>query len=114
MKKFILYIVLLFSIVGFGSQQKATRQISIPVLIQHNAVLSWTDNDTGVAFHIYRSTTSGSGYTMISISPVTTKTYTDSTIQSGTTYYYVITAFDPNTGQESGYSNEVAAVIPNP
>ena len=38
--------------------------------------------------------------------------YTDSTVQSGTTYYYVITAVD---GQgQSGYSNQVTVTVPSP
>jgi fibronectin type 3 domain-containing protein len=37
--------------------------------------------------------------------------YTDSTVQSGTTYYYVATAVDA-AGSESMYSNQVQAVVP--
>ncbi len=39
--------------------------------------------------------------------------YTDSTVQSGTTYYYVVTAVD-SSGSESNYSNQATAVIPMP
>jgi fibronectin type 3 domain-containing protein len=37
--------------------------------------------------------------------------YTDDTVVSGATYYYVTTAVNAE-GQESAYSNEVQAVIP--
>jgi TolB protein len=37
--------------------------------------------------------------------------YTDSTVQNGTTYFYVTTAVD-STGTESVNSNEVTAPIP--
>jgi fibronectin type 3 domain-containing protein len=37
--------------------------------------------------------------------------YTDSTVQSGVTYYYVVTAFD-DQAQESVYSNEARAIVP--
>jgi fibronectin type 3 domain-containing protein len=37
--------------------------------------------------------------------------YTDSTVQSGVTYYYVVTAFD-DWAQESAYSNEAIAIVP--
>jgi hypothetical protein len=53
----------------------------------------------------------GTGYTRINSSPVGALIYTDTTVQNVTTYYYVTTAVD-STGVESGYSNEVAAVIP--
>jgi len=42
---------------------------------------------------------------------ITTLTYTDSTVQSATTYYYVTTAVD-SSGSESANSNEVSASIP--
>jgi fibronectin type 3 domain-containing protein len=35
----------------------------------------------------------------------------DTTVQSGNTYYYAITALDA-AGDESGYSNQATAVIP--
>jgi fibronectin type 3 domain-containing protein len=37
--------------------------------------------------------------------------FTDSSVQSGTNYYYVTTAVD-GSGDESAYSNEVQAIIP--
>ena len=50
---------------------------------------------------------------MINTSPDDTTAYTDSTVVSGLTYYYVTTAVD-SSSQESGYSNVAEAVIPNP
>jgi fibronectin type 3 domain-containing protein len=40
-------------------------------------------------------------------------TFIDGSVQSGQTYYYVVTAVD-TTGTVSGYSNQVQAVIPSP
>jgi len=74
--------------------------------------LSWTagaDSDLA-GYRVYRSTTSGSGYALISGSSlVTTTTYTDSTVIAGTRYYYVVTAVD-TCGNPSTYSNEANAV----
>ena len=42
---------------------------------------------------------------------VALSSYVDSSVSSGSTYYYVVTAVGTNS-QESGYSNEVQAVIP--
>lgn len=39
--------------------------------------------------------------------------YSDSTVQSGMTYYYVTTAVD-SSGTESSYSNLAQAVVPFP
>jgi fibronectin type 3 domain-containing protein len=67
-----------------------------------------------VGYYVYRSTTSGSGYTKLNAGSVApTTTYTDSTVKSGMTYYYVVTAVD-GSGTESSYSNQASAAIPTP
>ena len=58
-------------------------------------------------YNVYRSTTSGGGYTRIA-SLVTNATYPDNTVQNGTAYFYVVTALNI-LGEESTYSNEVVA-----
>ena len=76
--------------------------------------LTWTaSSSTDVTgYYAYRSTTSGSGYVKLDpSSPASTEQYTDSTVQSGTTYYYVVTAVDSND-VESDYSGQATAVIP--
>ncbi len=60
---------------------------------------------------MYRSTTSGGGYTKLNGSLVSLVNYTDSTVANGTIYYYVTTAVD-GSGLESINSNEASAVIP--
>jgi fibronectin type 3 domain-containing protein len=40
-----------------------------------------------------------------------TRTFTDTTVQAGHTYYYVVTAVD-SSNVESTYSNQVVASIP--
>ncbi len=72
--------------------------------------LSWSVSSSGdvTSQRIYRSTTSGSGYTLIqTIGNNTTTTFTDTTVANETTYYYVIRAFDAS--QESANSNEANA-----
>lgn len=79
---------------------------------QHSVSLSWTDSDSSIAgYNVYRSTTSGSGYVLINGSLVGPDAFSDTTVQSGTTYYYVTTAVD-TSGNESAYSNEAQAIIP--
>lgn len=78
----------------------------------HTATLNWTASTSTVSgYNVYRSTTSGTGYAKISTSLVTGVTYTDSTVQDATTYYYVVTSVD-GSGNESAYSNQAEAVIP--
>jgi len=74
--------------------------------------LTWNYNTASepefAGYRIYRSTTSGSGYTDIA-SNLQQKTYTDTqNVVNGTTYYYVVVAVDTSNNQ-SAYSNEAAA-----
>ena len=78
---------------------------------QHTVDLSWTASADAVSYNIYRGTVSGGPYTMINTSADSTTAYTDSTVASGQTYYYVATAVNSES-QESGYSNQATAVIP--
>jgi len=78
----------------------------------HAVALSWQASTSTVSgYNVYRSTTSGSGYVKINSSLLGGLAYTDSNLQSATTYYYVATAVDSG-GNESSYSNQAAAVIP--
>ena len=78
----------------------------------HSVLLSWTASTSAVSgYNVYRSTVNGSGYVRINSVLVSTPSYTDVNVQSGTTYYYVTTAMD-STGGESSFSNEATAVIP--
>ena len=80
--------------------------------LQHSAALTWSASTSAVSgYNVYRSTVSGGSYTRINSSLVASASYTDSTVQSGTTYFYVTTAVD-SSGMESVYSNEVPATIP--
>jgi hypothetical protein len=77
----------------------------------HSVQLNWNDSDSSiVGYNVYRSTTSGTGYVMVS-SMVGPDSYSDTSVQSGTTYYYVTTAVD-GSGTESAYSNEAQAIVP--
>ncbi len=78
----------------------------------HSVALSWNASISAViGYNVYRSTLSGTGYTRMNSALLAVLAYTDTTVQSGTTYYYVTTAVD-STGSESAYSNQVSAVIP--
>ena len=76
------------------------------------SALDWADNNTEedfAGYNIYRSTTSGSGYTKLNGSLLTNSEYTDDPAANGTMYYYVVTSVDTNSN-ESGYSVEACAV----
>jgi fibronectin type 3 domain-containing protein len=95
-----------------GSPATITLSGTGVVSVPHTVSLSWTASTSAVSgYNVYRSTTSGSGYTKLTASLVSPVNYTDSSVVNGTTYYYVTTAVD-GTGTESAYSNEAVAVIP--
>lgn len=69
--------------------------------------LSWSAATGAASYNVKRSATSGGPYTTVATG-VTTTTYTNSGLSSGTAYYYVVTA--ANSAGESANSNEASAV----
>jgi Abnormal spindle-like microcephaly-assoc'd, ASPM-SPD-2-Hydin/Cep192 domain 4/HYDIN/CFA65/VesB-like, Ig-like domain len=95
-----------------GSPATVTLSGTGVTAVQHSVALTWGASTSTVAgYNVYRSTVSGTSYARVNGSLVTNLNYTDSTVQSGTTYYYVTTAVD-SSGNESVYSNQVSATIP--
>lgn len=82
---------------------------------QHSVDLSWQASGTSgiVGYNVYRGTASGGPYQKITSSLDPALSYSDGNVQSGQTYYYVVTAED-NGGAESEHSNEVPATVPTP
>ncbi len=81
---------------------------------QHSVNLTWDPSTSVVSgYNVYRGTQSGGPYSKINAGLDGSTAYTDGTVQSGLSYFYVTTAVD-SSGTESSYSNEVAAVIPTP
>jgi fibronectin type 3 domain-containing protein len=80
----------------------------------HLAALSWNSSPSPViGYFIYRGTGSGGPYTRLNSSPDQNTAYTDSSVQAGQSYYYVVTGVN-SSNVESPYSNEVVAAIPSP
>jgi Abnormal spindle-like microcephaly-assoc'd, ASPM-SPD-2-Hydin len=81
---------------------------------QHNVNLLWSASSSSVVgYNVYRGSKSGGPYSKINSVLDASTSYTDSSVQAGTTYFYVSTAVDGN-GMESGFSNQVQAAIPTP
>jgi fibronectin type 3 domain-containing protein len=60
---------------------------------------------------VYRSAISGGPYTKLNSGLIAATTYVDTTVQSGQTYFYVVTSVD-SSNVESADSTEVSATIP--
>jgi fibronectin type 3 domain-containing protein len=79
----------------------------------HDVSLRWDASASSgiLGYNVYRATGSGGPYMKLNSSIVSATNYTDNAVQSGQTYYYVVTAMDTEN-LESAYSTEIAAVIP--
>jgi hypothetical protein len=85
-----------------------------PAPVQHTVHLTWNSNDTNIAgYHVYRSKSSDSGFSQVTSALLPSTNYDDSTVDSGTTYYYAVTVVT-FAGDESGYSHQATAVVPTP
>lgn len=83
--------------------------------VAHHVNLSWeAPGDSAapiVSYKIYRLTSGGSAYQLLSSSVGSATTYVDSAVQTGATYDYIVTSLDAS-GIESAPSNDVTATIP--
>ena len=84
---------------------------SLTVTSQARVSLSWNASPGAAGYNAYRSTISGGPYTKLNSSLIPTTSYTDQTVQSGSTYYYVTTTVN-SQGLESAYSNQAVATVP--
>ncbi|OXM85440.1 pectinesterase family protein [Paenibacillus rigui] len=74
----------------------------------NQVTLSWGAVTGATSYKVKRSTVNGGPYDTLVASNVTNPTFTDSTVQNGTTYYYVVTAV--SSAAESMISNQARAV----
>ena len=98
------------------SQADTTKSASasVTVVAPHTVSLKWSASTSSSTsyYKVYRGTVSGGPYSLLS-NNVSATSYTDTSVQSGSTYYYVTTAVD-SSGIESGYSDVAQAVVPMP
>jgi hypothetical protein len=79
----------------------------------HSAILTWAASTSpNVTYNVYRGTSTGGESALpLNATPITVLTYTDSTVQLGQTYYYVVKAVGSGNSL-SVASNEIPANIP--
>ena len=100
--------------------KSASAAVTIsPIPVQHTATLKWTAGTPGssgaaiAGYNVYRGTVTGGPYTVLNQGLVAALTFPDATVQSGSTYFYVVTSVDASK-VESVYSSEVKGTIPTP
>jgi len=101
-----------------GVSQTAVFQLSgsgTTGSVQHHVQLSWLPpSATSVklaGYRVYRSASTATSYKLMNSSIDVNTTYTDSTVVSGQTYYYLVKSVD-TSGVESPPSNTTSVIIP--
>ena len=80
--------------------------------VSHSVALTWSPSaSTVIGYNTYSSQVSGGPYTKMTSTPDAATSYTDSNVQAGQTYFFVVTAVD-SSNVESAFSAEVSALIP--
>jgi hypothetical protein len=94
--------------------QMAAFQTTPAVSSKHSVSINWDPSaSTNTAFYnVYRGTASGGPYKLMATN-INATAYTDATVQSGATYFYVTTSVS-TAGLESIFSNEFKCAIPTP
>jgi fibronectin type 3 domain-containing protein len=93
---------------GIRGSVKLTGKATI-VTTGHSVTLTWNASHGATSYCIYRGTTHGGPYVKIGSGIIGTN-YGDVQVTHNRTLYYVATAVSGSN--ESGYSNEIAVVIP--
>jgi hypothetical protein len=80
--------------------------------VAHSVALSWIASTSAVTgYNVYSGAVSGGPYAKVTSAPVAETDFTDSNVQAGQTYYFVVTAVNSQS-QESAYSAQVSAAVP--
>ncbi len=83
------------------------------IVATHSVTLSWhASGAKTVGYNVYRATASKGPFAKINTHPDPAANFTDASVRSGQTYFYVTTALN-QSGKESKYSNRVQVTIPN-
>ncbi len=79
----------------------------------HSVSLNWLASGSASVsgYNVYRAIGLTGSYSKLTAAPLTGLKYTDATVAAGETYRYVVTAVN-SSGQESGFSSAVTAVVP--
>jgi fibronectin type 3 domain-containing protein len=78
----------------------------------HSVSVTWSPSTSSVAgYNVYRSEVSGGPYSALESSIVAVDSYTDTNVQSGSTYYYVVKSVTA-AGVESADSSQASVSVP--
>jgi fibronectin type 3 domain-containing protein len=93
---------------GIQGNVKLTGKATV-ITTGHSVMLSWTASPGAASYSVYRGTAQGGPYLKMASGIIGTN-YADAHVTHKQSLYYVTTAVSGTN--ESGYSNETAAVVP--
>lgn len=100
-----------------NSSTNPTANVSLSGTGMHSVKLSWqapTSSPVQVTgYNIYKATAGSSSYQLLSSTPSSQLTLTDSNVVSGTAYSYYVESVD-SAGAQSGPSNVIKVTVPTP
>ena len=89
----------------------AVKTLEVSSVTYDSVKLTWTKSENATGYDIYRSTKESSGYSKVNRTPVTSTSFTNKSLKTGTKYYYRVKALrtEGTETAESGYSKYVSA-----
>ena len=107
--------VLAVGLFGSWCVKAATGQSPLALLVKsppHSVTLQWKASTSPVdGYNVYRAFAPGAPFLKLNTARVKALTFIDHDVESGSTYYYFVTAVD-SSGHESSESSQVSATIP--
>jgi chitodextrinase len=102
----------MITVTGGGITRTANVTLTLNAPATSSATLTWTANTESdlAGYKVYRATASGAYGAPIATLQGNVPNYVATGLQNGTTYFFVITAYD-TAGNESGWSNEISKSI---
>ncbi len=100
------------TITGGGITRTVSVTLTLNATVTSSATLTWAANGESdlAGYKVYRATASGAYGAPIATLQGNVVTYVATGLQSGTTYFFVVTAYD-SAGNESPVSNEVSKSV---
>ena len=100
------------TVTGGGITRSVNVTLTLNVVATSSATLTWNTNSESdlAGYKVYRATASGAYGSPIATLQGNVLNYVATGLQSRTTYFFVVTAYD-TTGNESAVSNEVSKSI---
>jgi len=89
--------------------------ITGPGVTAHSVSMNWTASTSSniAGYNVYRGAAAAGPFSKVDATPIAGTSYTDTTVQPGQTYYYVVTAVDSSNNESLHSTPAAQAVVPS-